>query len=91
MDIWYGLIIALFFLVAWVGGSHTGMRQCRGLNQAHTVLVTENSKLKQEIDELRALIVSLQSQVDVFQREVDDLSAKLAMMRRDANNQNPIG
>jgi|GEM_PF-6335454 len=91
MDVWYGLLIALFFLVAWIGGNHTGMRQCRGLNESHTVLVQENSTLKREIDELRGLIFSLQSQLDVYKREVDDLSAKLTMLRRDADNQSTSG
>lgn len=80
-EITVGLIIALLFAIAWVGGSHTGMRQCRQVSQAHVALVDENAKLKREIEELRSLIFSLQSQLELYKKQVDALSAEVAINR----------
>lgn len=84
MELFYGLIIALFLLAAWVGGSHTEMKQTRVLSEAHSVLIIENGKLKNEIDELRSLIYSLQSRLEVALLEVSKLSADLAAIRNES-------
>jgi len=92
IDLYIAAAVIFVFLVGWVGGSHTATRQTRFLSDSYNKLSdsnmqfqTENRKLKAEIDELRGLIFSLQSQLDSYKREVDDLSARLVIMRRDAN------
>ena len=85
IEILWGLAIGTVFLLAWIGGSHTGMRQNRILGQTQTELLTENGKLRLEIEELKSMIFGLQRQVEDYQRQVDNLSAQIAIIRRDPN------
>ena len=96
--VWIAAAVLVAFIIGWFGGSHTSGKQSRlitenyqSLTGSYAKLQEDKSKLHAEIDELRSLVFSLQSQLDVYKREVDDLSAKLAMMRHDANNQNIDG
>jgi len=89
-EIWLGLFIAISFLIGWVGGSHTSMRQTRFMAESYHELTAgnlelrdENSKLKNEIAELRALVYSLQSQLMIYEKRVDQLSAQVAVERRE--------
>jgi hypothetical protein len=71
-------MLGVMLLLAWVGGNHTAARQNRLVAESHAILSGENSKLRLEIDELKALVFSLQSQLNVYKDEVARLSADLA-------------
>jgi cell division protein FtsB len=77
----FGLIVGLFFLLSWVGGSYLAACQTRSLAHSHDLLATENGKLRIEIDELKGLVFRLQSEIEAYRLEIARLSADLDALK----------
>lgn len=96
------LSFVLVVIIAWVGGSHTGMRQCRELSNAFQASISDNSQLRKRKEERDLEFMKLQNRVyqlenelqaykQIYTQEINDLSAKVVWLREQLELKNTTG
>lgn len=89
---WESLFFIALIFIAWIGGSHSGMKQSRILSEAYQTAVTHNSKLRElreqrdlEFMKLQNRVYQLENELENYKikytAEINDLSSKVVWLR----------
>jgi len=94
---WETLFFISLIFLAWIGGNHVGVRQCRSLSSAYQSAVNHNETLRKsreqrdlEFLKLQNRVYQLENELETYKVEISDLSSKIVWLREQLENKNTV-